>query len=116
MASRLTAVYEGTTFSDDPRIQARLIDLDRRIPAGANVIPGFAAAEPEPRPTRSSFDASRLDNRTAIAIAMLEQGRGMMTDFLRRGIDPKQIVRPREISADRSGDPLELAKTWIWPT
>lgn len=116
VASRLTSVYEGTTFSSDPRIQARLIDLDRRIPAGAKVIPGFAAAEPEARPTRDSFDASRLYNRTAIAIAMLEQGRGRMSDFLRGGIDPKQVVTPREMSAGRSGDPLELARFWIWPT
>jgi hypothetical protein len=116
VASRLTAVYEGTTFSKDPRLQARLIDLDRRIPAGAKVIPGFAAAEPEARPTRDSFDASRLYSRTAIAIAMLEQGRGMMSDFLRGGIDPKQTVNPLQISAGRSGNPLELAKVWIWPT
>lgn len=92
VASRLVSLHGGQRFTESSTTQERIRDLGRRFPSGGAAITGFAAAEPEVRPTPVGQDSERMVNRARIAVDMLEQGHDSFADFLDGSVDPSSIV------------------------
>ena len=116
VSQRLVNLYEGVLFSESPHVQKRLLNLARNFPSEGAAVSGFGASEPEVRPNSSAVDTDRLHKRSAIPVAMLEDGHAHFEGFLKGELNPKEVIRLESIA--ETGSPFDMSvvrDAWIRP-
>lgn len=91
IATRFEGLHKGQLFSGSPEIQARLLDLADRIQPENTVLIGYAASEPEARPTGDANDLHRQNYRMDVAQTFVRLGSSTLQQIFDGSKDPTVI-------------------------
>lgn len=114
VATRLESLYNGNTLSQSPEIQQRLLNLAQIVSEDTVIVSGFAASEPEARPSDAPAQQERFNKRANIALELLKSPEHSLEKIMKGQISAKQLVDETTPTATEF-EPQKFSNYWIRP-